>query len=123
MPAAAKRKQTAKVSPALVLHTEPFTEETPDTHGEVVVWTDSPLATRLEVGIEARERSILRGEPIEGAVYMPNFEKLDPTTQDQLVPVHLDQLENIGRAFLQLAAEAKRLGILPAASPTAAKEA
>ncbi len=112
MPAAAK-KQPTKAQPCLTLHSEPHSEETPDTHGELSVWTDSPLPVRLDVSIEARERSIARGEPIEGSVYLPDYDKIDPTTADQRVAVHLDQLENIGLAFVRLAQEARRLGILP----------
>jgi hypothetical protein len=117
MAAAAKRKPTAGSRSVLSLHREPFSEEG-DSYGELVV-SINPVATErlldieLRVGIENRDRNIARGEPIEGSLYLPNYEKLDPSTEYARLPVHLDQLENLAHAILHIAAEAKRLGIIP----------
>lgn len=117
MPAAAKRK-TAKPAPRLELHSEPFSDETHHTYGEFVVSVRHPLDAELRVYIPGREQNIARGLPIEGSVHIPNYEKVDPSSDWERVPVHVDQLENLGLVFLALAAEAKRLGILPPPAKT-----
>jgi hypothetical protein len=116
---AAKKKPVADSQSVLSLHRTPFSKEG-DSYGELVV-SIHPVARQqlldveLRVGIENRDRNIARGEPIEGSLFLPNYEKIDPSTEYQRLPVHLDQLENIAHAILHIAAEAKRLGIIPRA--------
>ena len=121
MPAAAKKKAVKGGAPKLELHREPFSAEAQETYGELVVSINpvahgSLLDAELRVGIEHREQAIAKGTPIEGAIYLPDYERLDPATQDQRWPVHVEELERIGHTLLHLAAEAKRLGILPPAA-------
>jgi hypothetical protein len=113
---AAKRKQSAAT---LELHREPFSTEKHGTYGEHVVsispaYTGHFLDIELRVGIENRERNIAKGEPIESTLYLPDYEKVDPSTDYARIAIHLEQLERLGNSILQLAAEVKRLGILPA---------
>lgn len=112
MPAAAKRKPAAKPK-TLRLHTEPHSEETPDTAADIVVRVAVPVPIKVSVWVEHREESIDRGEPIQCMLTMPDYESINPAAGTRSITVHLDALASLGESLLKLAEETARLGILP----------